>query len=608
LLTWLRNIRRNLMAVLVACGLMFSVFPISIAASAADRDEMQAYIDDYMNREMKEHHVPGAVVSIVENGKITWMRGYGYSDLERKIKADPYKTVFRLGSLSKSVTATAVMQLHEAGLIDLHEDIRKYDESLRLSYLGGKPVTMHHLLTHTSGFCESVFAVGRDKEKQLPLREAINNYLPALCRAPGEQVAYSNHGMALAGYLVEAISGKSYEEVVNDGIFKPLQMNHSNFRFAESDPDLARSYAYDKGVYSPVPYSYIHYLPAGALNSTAEDMARYMIAHLQQGEYEDSRIFSEQSADSMHRTQFTAHEKLPGVAYGFYERIQNGLRLIEHDGGIDGFQSYMYLIPSEQTGIFIATNSDGGGEVREGLIREYLNRVHLYNQSAQQTQHPSSLKELREIEGYYAPNRSKLKGPFNFGQNLSAVELKAVGDGVITWNRQRFIETEPYLFQAEDTGELIYMNTGQHTLALSSIPTMMYERQASVLFNPNLQIIILLSLVLVYPLQLVLALLRWLAGLIRRKLPSFDGIHIVVSALFIVYFLLILSVGELFIHGIPWWAYLVLWLPLLLLLTLVVRMAVMLTSKRRVTAIQYIFTGITAGFVAYLYSWSFFSL
>lgn len=613
MLTWFSSgrLRKSWVMIIIVCGLVSSMLPVSIQASSSDRRELLEAIDEYMNRAMVEHHVPGAVVSIVEDGEVKSMRGYGYADLERKIKADPNTTVFRLGSLSKSVTATAVMKLHEEGKVDLHKDIKEYDENLPLTYSGSKPVTMHELLTHTSGLCESVFGVGRHKEKQLPLGEAIHNEgFPAICREPGEQVAYSNQGMGLAGYLVEVISGKSYEQFVLDRIFKPLEMTHSAFRFEESDPHLAKSYAYDdnKGVYSQIPYSYINYLPAGGLNSTARDMARFMLAHLEQGEVEGGRILTGDSIELMHRTQFTAHENMPGVAYGFYERIHHDLRLVEHDGGIDGFQSYMYLIPSERTGIFIATNAEGGSEVREGLIQEYLKRAHPDHQKAEPSLHPTALHELQKVEGYYVPNRAKLKGPLNFGQHLSAGKLKAVKDGVITWGGVRFVETESYLFQAEDTGERIYIDAGQQRFALSSIPTMMYERQAGVTLNPLLHIIILLSFALVYPVCLILSALRELLGLIRRRKSSIDGMHIVISVLFIVYYLFILSIGELLVDGIPWWAHLVFRLPILLLLSLAVRIAYRLVRKQKIRASMYWFAGVTAGFAAYLYSWSFFSL
>lgn len=613
MLTWFSSrFRRSWVITIAICGLACSMLPVPMKASASDGGEQKLLeaLDEYMNRAMIQHHVPGAVVSIVKNGEVKFMRGYGYADLERKIKADPNTTVFRLGSLSKSVTATAVMQLQEEGMLDLHKDIKQYDNNLPFTYSGSKPITMHHLLTHTSGLCESVFAVGRHKEKQLALGEAIHNGgFPTLCREPGEQVAYSNQGMGLAGYLVEVISGKPYEQFVLDGIFKPLQMDHSAFRLEESDPHLAKSYAYNdnKGKYSQIPYSYIHYSPAGGLNSTAHDMARFMLAHLEQGEVEGNRILTGSSMELMHRTQFTAQENMPGVAYGFYERIHHDLRLVEHDGGIDGFQSYMYLIPSERTGIFIATNAEGGGEVREGLIQEYLNRVHP-DKRAEPSLHPTFLHELQKVEGYYVPNRAKLKGPLNFGQHLSAGKLKAVGDGVITWNGMRFVETQPYLFQTEDTGERIYIDADQQRFALSSIPTMMYERQAEVFLNPLLQIIIFLSFTLVYPVYLILSLLRWFIGLIRHRKPSMDGLHIVISILFIVYYLFILSVGELLVDSIPWWSHLVYRLPVLLLLSLSVRIATRLLRKQKVGATSYWFAGVTASFVAYLYSWSFFSL
>lgn len=593
---------------LLLAALLCSIFPASVSASAPDKQQLETFLDDFMNSKMKEYHVPGAVVSVVQDGKAELMKGYGYANLEQKVPADPYKTIFRVGSISKSVTSTAVMQLYEEGKIDLHKDIKQYIPDLKLSYIDNSPITMHNLLTHTAGFCEYIYSVGRDKDQQVSLEEAIKTRLPGLCRKPGEQIAYSNQGISLAGYLVQKLSGKPFEEVIRERIFKPLQMNHSSFHFQESDPNLARSYSYDKDTYKAAPYTYINHLPAGALNSTAEDMTHYMIAHLQQGQYEGSRILLDKTAGLMHQTQFTMNKNMPGMAYGFYERYQNGLRLIEHDGGIDEFESYMYLLPSEQTGIFISTNSGEGTNVIEQLISAYLDRFYPDNHKLTRAANPATVQELKSIEGYYIPNRAHLQGPFNFGQNLSAVPVKAVEDGVITMKDQRYLEVEPNLFRNESSQELIYVDTEHHTLSLSSIPTMVYERQNSPIYNPTLNIGILLGFALIYPLQVILALILWLAGLLRHKKARFDWPSTLVSVLFIVYFLFAISTSEMFVNGIPSWSYLFLYLPVLLLIALAIRLIVRIVRKQRVTVTQVLFVTATVAFVIYLYSWNFFSV
>ncbi|MDQ0063799.1 serine hydrolase domain-containing protein [Paenibacillus harenae] len=593
----------------IVCAALFAtLFPASALASVPEKQELQAFVEDFMERKMEEHHVPGAVVSVVQNGEISLLGGYGYANLEKKVSADPHATVFRLGSIAKTVTATAVMQLHESGVLELHEDIKHYIPGLKLSYLGGKPITAHHLMTHTAGFYESIVAVGRDREKQQPLAEAINGFLPSSVRAPGEQIAYSNQGMSLAGYLVEQIARQPYENVVEEQIFKPLAMNRSSFRFTESDPNLAASYSYAKGKYKPLPFSYIHHLPAGALNSTAEDISRYMIAHLQQGRYGNSRIFSEETAGLMHRTHFTSIKNMPGMAYGFYERYQNGLRLIEHDGGIDGYQSYLYLIPSENTGIFIATNSEGGSELREQFITAYLERYYPAVQELQPAANPTPMHELQKIEGYYIPNRAHLKGPLNFAQNLSTVQLEAVSDGVILFGDDRFVETDPYLFRSERGGERIYVDADTNVLALSSIPTMMYERQKSAFYHPLLHIAVLLGLALIYPIQAAVSAAVWLYGVVRRKRYGFNPIATIVSVLFILYFIFIVSIAEVLINDIPWWSYPFLYLPVILLATLLLQLTLRFVRKQKVTRWQYGFASVTAIFVAYLYVWDFYRI
>ncbi|MDQ0193623.1 serine hydrolase domain-containing protein [Paenibacillus wynnii] len=595
-------VRRSLWIVLIC-----TLFPVSAFASVPEKHELETFTDVFMKRSMQEHHVPGAVVSIVRDGRTTFIKGYGYADLDRQVPADPYKTVFRLGSISKLITATAVMQQYEAGRLDLHEDIKRYIPDLKLSYIDGKPITAHHLLTHTAGFYESIFGVGGDREKQLPLAEAIKNGLPDLVRKPGEQIAYSNQGSSLAGYLVEKVTNQPYEKTVEDSIFKPLHMNHSSFRLQESDPYLAKNYSYAKDNYRLLPYSYIHHAPAGAFNSTAEDMTRFMITHLQQGRYDDTRLFSEQTADLMHRTQFTVNRKMPGMAYGFFERYQNGLRLIEHDGGIDGFVSYLYLIPTEKTGIFISTNSGGGGKLTEQFIGAYLDRFYPMKQTSAPVANPTPVNELRKMEGYYIPNRAQLKGPINFGQNLSASKLKAVEDGIVTFQNDRYVESEPYLFRKENAQDLLYLDVKNGTFTSSSIPTMAYEHQ-SALYYPYFHLAVLLGLALIYPLQIVVSALRWLIGLIRRRRGAFDWLSTIVSMLFIVYFLFVVSIANLLVNEIPSWSYLLLYLPVLLLLVLLARLGISFALKRNVTGPQFAYAAATAIFVIYMYNWGFFSL
>lgn len=604
----------------VAALLLCSLSPASVFANGTDPDgaALEAFVDGFMSREMEENHVPGAVVSIVKDGNVALLKGYGYADLDRRIPADPRRSVFRLGSLAKTVTATAVMQLAEEGRLDLKEDIKRYVPELGLDYKGGEPVTLHHLLTHTAGFCESVFAVGRDPEEQMPLADALRSYFPELCRKPGEQTAYSNQGMSLAGYIVEKAAGKPYPEVVQERIFEPLRMKHSGFRLQASDPELALSYAYSGGQYAALPYSYIHHLPAGALLSTAEDMSRYMLAHLQLGRYGEGRILTEETVRKMHSTQYTLHKNMPGMAYGFYEGYRNGLRLIEHDGGIDGFESYMYLIPSQGTGIFIGTNSGGGALVRERLIEDYLDRFHPYLQRGEAVGKPSApLKELERLEGYYIPNRAKLQGPLNLAQHLSAVRLEAVGDGEITFGGKQYTAANggPGFFRQDGGGErrwgreTLYIDADSALLVRSSIPTMVYERQTAAWYHPYVHLGLILGFVLLYPLHALAAVLRWLNGLARRKRCSPDWYGAAVSVLFTIYFLFVVSTPELFINSIPWWSRLALGSPFLLLAALILRLVIRRRIRNRPnTGFQVAMAAATAVFVGYLAYMDFFSL
>ncbi|MFQ5892279.1 MAG: serine hydrolase domain-containing protein, partial [Candidatus Methanofastidiosia archaeon] len=177
---------------------------------------------------------------------------------------------------------------------------------------------------------------------------------------PGDVISYSNHGFALAGYLVEEISGILFAQYVDENIFQLLDMEHSSFQEPlppHLAPYLVVGYMYINDTYQPIPLEYLNLAPAGSLYATATDVGHFMIAHLQNGQYKDARILSEETAKEMHRQQFTHHPQLPGWAYGFYEHFENGQRAITHGGDITGFSSLLFLLPERNLGFFVSFNT-----------------------------------------------------------------------------------------------------------------------------------------------------------------------------------------------------------------------------------------------------------
>ncbi len=309
---------------------------------------------------MARWHIPGAVFLLVKDGRVLFARGYGYADLMNKTAVNPGQTVFRVGSVSKLFTATAVLQLAERGQVDLHTDVNRYLKTIQLEENFPAPVTLANLLTHTGGFDDRAIGIAaRSARDQAPLGKYLARSMPPRIRPPGEMYSYSSHGIALAGYIVETVSGQPIGEYVEKNILELLEMRQSSFSPAGGPAGgIARGYAVMNGIVQAVPYDFFNIGPAVGLNSTATDMAHFMIANLEGGVFDGHRLLSERMLDEMHRQQYTDDTRLPGRTYGFYEKYRNGWRSIGHGGNIRGFGSLLLLVPEARAGIFLSTNLD----------------------------------------------------------------------------------------------------------------------------------------------------------------------------------------------------------------------------------------------------------
>jgi CubicO group peptidase (beta-lactamase class C family) len=350
-------------------------------AGLTDPAELEAFIDGMMAAHMRSRTIPAATIAVVKDGELFFAKGYGFADREKKIPVKANTTLFRPGSTSKLFTWTAVMQLVERGKLNLDADVNTYLKNFQIPATYPEPITMKHLLTHTAGFEEGAlgYLILKDKSGLKPMREVLAAHIPKRVRPPGTWSSYSNYGAALAGLVVENISGMPFADYIEQNIFKPLGMEHSTFREplpANLAPDMAVGYKRENGLYEPEPFEFIsNFGPAGSSSSTATDMARFMIAHLQLGRYGEQRILEEATARRMHSQLFTADPRLPGMAYGFYESNVDGQRIIGHGGDTMYFHSDLALFPDHNVGLFVSYVTEGGharSELVEAFVRRYF--------------------------------------------------------------------------------------------------------------------------------------------------------------------------------------------------------------------------------------------
>jgi len=344
-------------------------------AELNDPEEFQNFLDGILTENFLNANAPGAVVSVVKDGEIFFQKGYGYANLAEQVPVDGDRTLFRVASLSKLLTATATLQLYEQGLIDLDDDITQYLD-FELENPFDQPVTFAQLMTHTGGVTKRRIGLAAPTAAEMtPLDNYLRDHMPPIVYPPGKLYSYSSHAIALLGYLIERISGEDFNTYIQTHIFEPLDMDRSSFRQPPPEDllnNLATGYQIKSGEFEPVPYLYLNIAPAASLQTTATDMAHFMIAHLQLGQYQNQRILEPETAELMHTTHFVQHPGLPGTSYGFRERLVNGTRSIGHLGSLRGYSSSLTLIPTKNMGIFIASNSFSG--IHSTVLSQFFNR------------------------------------------------------------------------------------------------------------------------------------------------------------------------------------------------------------------------------------------
>ncbi|MGH8251041.1 MAG: serine hydrolase domain-containing protein [Steroidobacteraceae bacterium] len=346
-------------------------------AQSLTRTDLEAWLDGFLPYALQRGDVAGAVVVIVKDGEVLLQKGYGFADLEKRTPVDPEQTLFRPGSVSKLFTWTAVMQLVEQGRLDLDRDINEYLD-FRIEPREEGAITLRNLLTHTPGLEEFGKGLFRNEAPTETLGEALKHWTPERIFPPG-MPAYSNYGTALAGYIVERVSGKSFDDYVEQHIFQPLGMRRSTFRQPlPKDIEVGMSKGYDVASEPPQPFENVGLPPAGSMSATGADLARFMIAHLQDGRFGDAQILKPETAQLMHGTALTTLPPLNRMLLGFYEHNINGRRVITHGGDTFYFHTELNLFVDDGVGLYISMNSLGkegaAGPIRSALFEQFADR------------------------------------------------------------------------------------------------------------------------------------------------------------------------------------------------------------------------------------------
>jgi CubicO group peptidase (beta-lactamase class C family) len=527
--------------------------------------DVEAFLDGIVPLQLSQTDIAGATVSIVKDGKLLLVKGYGYADVQKKQFVSAPETLFRPGSISKLFTWTAVMQLFEQGKLDLDRDVNEYLD-FRIPEAFGKPITLKNIMAHTPGFEEQIkdlFTTSGTPN----LGEYLKTHIPARIYPPGTVPAYSNYATALAGYIVQRVSGRPFDEYIAENIFRPLRMTHSTF--AQPLPSSlapSMSQGYQLGSDPAQPFEVINPFPAGSLSSTATDMAQFMMAHLQDGQLGEAHILKPETVRLMHSRLFALDDAANAMCYGFYEESRNGHPIIGHGGDTIYFHSDLHLVLDQKVGFFVSYNSAGketglGAFPRIILWEAFLDRYYPYSVAAATSS--NSNDAAKAVAGTYTLSRRNETSFLEVASLLGQFTVSPAGNGDIevslltgaSGKPKRWEAAGPMTFVERDGQEKLIFKPDQSGNLQMILPFPFFVGQrVGALQNGKLLLTVLsISLVL-----MLLTLILWpVAWFVRRhfgrklELTTKEGwLRLAVRIVFVFDLIFIASLFSLVIYGL----------------------------------------------------------
>jgi len=424
---------------------------IPAVPSGIPLSELEQFIDEFAAERIGEK-TAGASIAIIKDGQIVFNKAYGYAiQDETLVDTD---SVFEWGSATKLLLWTSVMQLAEQGKIDLNKDIREYlPENFLKKLRYETPVTMYNLMHHNAGWEDRNVDLFYNSPNSVPgLEESLLAWEPAQVFPPGTVVAYSNFGTAIAGFIVERVSGLYFYQYVWENIFEPLEMKDTSIHPIQADnPSIAERREQIKGhipekdklVPAKNERAFIGMYPAGSVIGTALDATKFLSA-LMPGNETSALFIDNKTLDEMLSVSLYFRDGFPRYSHGFMEHF-GAVRALGHGGNTVAFSALFTFAPLERFGVVVMTNQAGETALCAGLTKALFGEYVLPERS-------SEFADANELAGMFTMARRQMRGFIKIFNSSAFLPVKAIDENTLNIAGAIFIQVSPYVFK--NTGGL----------------------------------------------------------------------------------------------------------------------------------------------------------
>ncbi len=388
--------KRRTSAFLAICSLFAASASAQDVApsSPADRD-VAASLSRLIEHERDAQGLPAVSIALVSDGRIVWSHGFGMADPGKKLPATS-ETVYRVGSVSKLFTDLALMQLVERGEIDLDAPAKTYLPSFEVKNTSNTPITLRHLMSHRSGITREP-PVGHYFDPTGPsLADTVASLnTTEVVYPPASHTKYSNAAIAVVGQVVSAMRKEPFEDSVKRTVLDPMELSRSDFRLT---PDLAKSLAkaqmwtYDGRTFD-APSFPLGMSPAGNLYSTVNDLAKFLVVLMKDGEASGGRVVKPETLGSMRKVQFAKDDETNGFGLGFAISRFEGQPRIGHGGAVYGFATEVALLPEAKLGVAVVASKD----CANGMVRRISDEALRLMLAAREKKAPPTIRRSDPI-------------------------------------------------------------------------------------------------------------------------------------------------------------------------------------------------------------------